>query len=143
MFYGNSYLLFTDDEIMKRVIGSKMDLHLRFRAFAPEGLILWSGDQNKTSTSNDFMSLSLDQGLIRYTFNLGSGEVTLLNNYTRVDDGVWHSLRITRFKREATLRLDSWPVITGSSPGTHIQLNVVNELFLGECPVPLCIFSSI
>ena len=109
-----------------------MDLHLRFRAFAPDGLLLWTGDQNKTSNNHDFMSVCLDQGLLRYTFNLGSGEVILFNNYSRVDDGVWHNLRITRLKREATLRLDSWPVITASSPGNHIQLNVMNGLFLGK-----------
>lgn len=131
MFYGNSFLHFTDDAITKKIRGSEMDVHLRFRAFAPEGLLLWTGDQNKTSSNHDFMSVCLDQGMLRYTFNLGSGEVSLLNNYSRVDDGVWHNLRLTRFKKEATLRLDSWPVITSSSPGTHVQLNVVNGLFLG------------
>ena len=94
MFYGNSYLHYTDDAITKRIRGSKMDLHIRFRAFAPEGLLIWSGDQNKTSNNNDFMSVSLEEGLVKYTYNLGSGEVTLINNYSRVDDGVWHSLRV-------------------------------------------------
>ena len=94
MFYGNSYLHYVDDAITKRIRGSKMDLHIRFRAFAPEGLLIWSGDQNKTSNNNDFMSVSLEDGLVKYTYNLGSGEVTLTNNYSRVDDGVWHSLRV-------------------------------------------------
>ena len=94
MFYGNSYLHYVDDAITKRIRGSKMDLHIRFRAFAPEGLLIWSGDQNKTSNNNDFMSVSLEDGLVKYTYNLGSGEVTLINNYSRVDDGVWHSLRV-------------------------------------------------
>lgn len=148
MFYGNSFLHFTDDVIMKKIRGSEMDVHLRFRAFAPDGLLLWTGDQNKTSNNHDFMSVCIDQGLLRYTFNLGSGEVTLFNNFSRVDDGVWHNLRLTRFKREATIRLDSWPVVTASSPGTHIQLNVMGGLFLGKLMIshsvlillhPLCL----
>jgi hypothetical protein len=33
MFYGNSYFEFLDEEIMKRVRGSKMNIQLRIRAF--------------------------------------------------------------------------------------------------------------
>ena len=132
MFYGNSFLHYSDEGITKKILGSEMDLHLRFRAFAPEGILLWTGDQSKNTSNHDFMSVCLDQGMLRYNFNLGSGEVSLLNNYSRVDDGVWHNLRLTRFKKEGTMRLDSWPVITASSPGTHIQLNVNNGLFLGK-----------
>lgn len=136
MFYGNSFLHYTDEAITNRIRGSKMDLNLRFRAFAPEGLLLWSGDVNQNKTNEDFMSLSLDQGMIRYSFNLGSGNVVLINNFSRVDDGVWHSLRITRFKRDANLRLDSWPVVAATAPGTHVQLNVANGIYLGMCETP-------
>jgi hypothetical protein len=115
-----------------------MDLSLRFRAFSPEGLLLWAGDR-PTATKNgrnklkasDYMSVSLKDGLLRYSYNLGSGEVTLFYNLTRVDDGVWHNLRVTRFRREATMVVDSLPAVIGSSPGSQVQLNVINGLFLG------------
>lgn len=43
------------------------------------------------------------------------------------------SLFRSRFKRKASLRLDSWPPVLAVSPGSHIQLNVLNGLFIGEC----------
>ena len=30
------------------------------------------------------------------SYNLGSGEVVLENNMTRVDDGLWHRVKVTR-----------------------------------------------
>lgn len=94
MFYGNSYIHYTDESITKRIRGSKMDLYIRFRAFVSEGLLLWFGDQSNSSKNSDFMAISVEEGFVRYTYNLGSGEMTLISNFSRVDDGVWHSLRV-------------------------------------------------
>ena len=96
MFYGKSYIYYSDDSITKRIRGSKMDLYLRFRAFVSEGLLVWFGDErtNSNNNNNDFMAISVEDGFVKYTYNLGSGEVTLIYNHSRVDDGVWHSLRV-------------------------------------------------
>ena len=97
MFYGNSYLHYTNSSIMKHIGASKMNLYIRFRAFAPDGILIWSGDEKKisgssSSNNNDYMQVNLERGIIRYAYNLGSGEVVLTSNYSKVDDGVWHTL---------------------------------------------------
>jgi hypothetical protein len=35
--------------------------------------------------------------LFQFSFNLGSGEMVLEYNATRIDDGLWHRIRVTRF----------------------------------------------
>lgn len=79
---------------MKHIGASKMNLYIRFRAFAADGILIWSGDERKTATSHhsDYMQVNLEKGIIRYAYNLGSGEVVLTSNYSKVDDGVWHTL---------------------------------------------------
>lgn len=130
MFVGNSFLRYTEPEIMKRVAGDKIDVSLRFKTLTPDGLLLWSG-RRETSPSSDFVALGLDGGFVHLRFNLGSGEVIIRDNSSRVDDGRWHHIRAVRMEQEGSLAVDQGPVSMSMSPGSFTQLNTDNGLFLG------------
>ena len=49
-----------------------------------------------TSTA-DFLALGIEDGILHFRFNLGSGEVSIPYNFTRVDDGLWHRVKAIRY----------------------------------------------
>ena len=88
-------------------------------------------------------------------FNLGNGEGLLECNASRIDDGLWHRIRATRYNSEhidiieegpcnifktvfyrneqtASLRVDNGPLVTGASPGKLRQLNGNGQVYLGK-----------
>jgi hypothetical protein len=44
----------------------------------------------------------------QFSYNLGSGEVALQYNATRVDDGLWHRIRATRQGAQPSLAGPGW-----------------------------------
>lgn len=130
MFTGASYLHYMDESIVKRIRGNKIDIKLKFRSFGPSGLILWSGKKDMTSSA-DYLALGLKDGYLNFQYNLGSGEVIIVYNVTKLDDGKWHSVRASRVEQEGSLAVDGGIVATGSSPGLLNQLNINNGLYLG------------
>lgn len=69
---------------------------MRFRTSSSMGLLLWSGRRNM-SAAGDFLALGIADGYLHFRFNLGSGEVTIPYNLTRVDDGLWHRVKAIRY----------------------------------------------
>ncbi|PRD25532.1 UNVERIFIED_CONTAM: Pikachurin [Trichonephila clavipes] len=130
MFTGASYLHYFDENIVKRIRGNKLDIRLKFRSFGPNGLLLWSG-KKEMSAAADYLSLGLKEGYLHFQYNLGSGEVLIVYNSTRVDDGKWHTVKATRIEQGGTLVIDGGILISGASPGILNQLNVNNGLYLG------------
>lgn len=130
MLGGASYLHYTIDDIMKRIRGDRLDVQIRFRSFSSHGLLLWAGERD-LRPSSDFVSLGLERGLAAFRYNLGSGEALVVANYTRLDDGRWHSTRVTRTDADGTLAIDDGPVLRVVAPGTLKQLNVDTGLYIG------------
>lgn len=79
-----------------RIISYKININMRFRTSSSVGLLLWSGRRNM-SAAGDFLGLGIADGYLHFRFNLGSGEVIIPYNYTRVDDGLWHRVKAIRF----------------------------------------------
>ncbi|XP_013792509.2 pikachurin-like, partial [Limulus polyphemus] len=131
MFSGNSYLLYLEDDIMKRVWGTKFDINFRLRTYSSEGLVVWAGEKDMSSSS-DYLALGLKNGYLQFQYNLGSGEVIIIHNITRMDDGEWHTVRAMRYEREGSLVVDGGHMERGVSQGSFKQLNVNNGLYLGK-----------
>lgn len=91
----DSYLHFSDAETMRRVISYRIDLNLRFKTHSNHGLILWTG-RHTASQDDDYLSLGIENGYLHLRYNLGSGEVNIKYNGTRVSDGLWHRIRANR-----------------------------------------------
>ncbi len=60
-----------------------------------EGLLFWAGEADM-SPSSDYLALGIRAGHVTLGWNLGSGEVVITYNETRVNDGRWHKIRAQR-----------------------------------------------
>ncbi|XP_071439532.1 pikachurin-like [Hetaerina americana] len=137
-FTGDSYLHYTDVDTIKRIVNDKIDINMRFKVTSEAGVLLWSGQHAGGSghhmaagQTGDFLALGLRSGYLHLRFNLGSGEVELEYNTSRVDDGLWHRVRATRSEQEGTIVVDSGPVVSNRSPGRLRQLNTNSGLYIG------------
>lgn len=145
-------------------MGSKFEIAFSMKTLSPNGLLLWIGQREMSSTS-DFVALSLQNGFAHLRFNLGSGELILRDNSTRLDDGQWHSVKALRFKeghlffvlpnmiavskdvncgcnivsyrveQKATLIIDDQPPVSGIAPGSLTQVNTDTGLYLGTSKI--------
>ncbi|XP_076319597.1 pikachurin-like isoform X2 [Tachypleus tridentatus] len=129
MFSGNSYLYYADEDIMTRVRGRKFDIQFRVKSYSHDALVLWAGNK-KAPSSGDFLALGIKDGFIHLHYSLGSGEVILVHNSSRIDDGKWHSVRALRYEQRGSLLIDDGSIEMGSSGGHLSELNVNNGLYL-------------
>ncbi|XP_062543336.1 basement membrane proteoglycan [Armigeres subalbatus] len=128
-----SFFHYSDAETMRRVISYEIDLNLRFKTHSTSGLILWTG-RHSALEGDDFLSLGVENGFLHLRYNLGSGEVNIKYNSTKVSDGLWHRVRALRNSQEGTLKVDGGKPITRRSPGKLRQLNTDTGLYVGGLP---------
>uniref|UniRef100_A0A1I8QC63 Pikachurin n=1 Tax=Stomoxys calcitrans TaxID=35570 RepID=A0A1I8QC63_STOCA len=130
-----SYFHYNDAETMNQVISNNIDLNLRIKTRSERGVILWTAcvgtmDQD----SDDYLSLGIEDGFLHFRYNLGSGEVDIRFNATKISDGLWHRVRAIRNNQEGYLEVDGRKSITLRSPGTLRQLNTDTGLYVGGLP---------
>uniref|UniRef100_UPI00358F0C2B agrin isoform X2 n=1 Tax=Myxine glutinosa TaxID=7769 RepID=UPI00358F0C2B len=101
-------------------------LALRFRASAPDGLLVYIGH----SKAPDFISLALVGGHVELRFDAGSGQAVLTSK-REVKPGTWHQVWVERSRHEASLSVDKEPAVSASSPGPLNGLNLDTDVFLG------------
>ncbi|XP_058065803.1 uncharacterized protein LOC131215432 [Anopheles bellator] len=129
----DSYFHYSDAETMRRVISYEIDLNLRFKTHSSSGLILWTG-RHSALEGDDFLSLGIENGFLHLRYNLGSGEINIKYNATKVSDGLWHRVRALRNSQDGTLKVDGGKPITRRSPGKLRQLNTDTGLYVGGLP---------
>jgi len=132
-FSGRSYLAFNNSDIYTNLIGNSNLFNLRIRTTSSDAILLWAGGQYM-DIDNDFIMLAVQDGLVQFSYNLGSGWVQLEFNNTRVDDGLWHRIRATRLDQASSLLVDNGDTVTARSPGYLTQLNTEPVLYLGGLP---------
>ncbi|KAI5644698.1 laminin G domain-containing protein [Phthorimaea operculella] len=98
-----------------------------------DGLLVWSG-RAPLSKPGDFLSLAVENSVLVFRYDLGSGEVVIVANHTKVDDGLWHRARATRNRQAGVLEVDGLGSVGKISPGKLKQLNTENGLYIGGLP---------
>ncbi|XP_049307031.1 uncharacterized protein LOC105228923 [Bactrocera dorsalis] len=130
----DSYFHYNDAETMSQVISYNIDLNLRIKTHSPNGVILWTGRQGTTEENADFLSLGIENGYLHFRYDLGSGEVDIKFNTSRVSDGLWHRVRAFRDSQAGYLEIDGRKTTTQYSPGKLKQLNTDTGLYVGGMP---------
>ncbi|TRY98295.1 hypothetical protein DNTS_032800 [Danionella cerebrum] len=128
-FTGRSYLTYDHRDILKRVSGSRTNFFMRFKSTSGDGLLLWRGE-SPMRTNSDYLSLGLQDGALIFSYNLGSGAVSVILNGT-FSDGKWHRVKAVRDGQSGKLTVDDYGAKTGRSPGNMRQLNVNGDLYIG------------
>ncbi|KAJ0171928.1 hypothetical protein K1T71_012691 [Dendrolimus kikuchii] len=129
----DSFIHIDDEETMKRLLSYTLDINIRFRSVSANGLLVWSG-RSTLSPPGDFLSLAVENSVLVFRYDLGSGEVFIVANHTKVDDGLWHRARATRNRQAGVLEVDGLGSVGKISPGKHKQLNTENGLYIGGLP---------
>ncbi|XP_047539508.1 pikachurin-like [Vanessa atalanta] len=127
----DSFIHIDDEETMKRLLSYTLDINIRFRSQASRGLLVWSG---RAAPRGDFLSLAVESSVLVFRYDLGSGEVVIIANHTKVDDGLWHRARATRNRQAGVLEVDGLGSVGKISPGKLKQLNTENGLYIGGLP---------
>ncbi|XP_054739354.1 uncharacterized protein LOC129245297 [Anastrepha obliqua] len=130
----DSYFHYNDAETMSQIISYNVDFNLRIKTHSQNGVILWTGRQGTTEDSSDFLSLGIENGYLHFRYDLGSGDVDIRYNTSRVSDGLWHRVRAIRDTQEGYLEVDGRKTITQYSPGKLKQLNTDTGLYVGGMP---------
>ncbi|RZF33915.1 hypothetical protein LSTR_LSTR012257 [Laodelphax striatellus] len=126
-FSGVSYL-----ELPKlENVGRAFSLEVWFKAFAPDGVIVYNGQLN--NGRGDFIVLNLVDGFLQFRFDLGSGVANLTSNEP-VELDQWHRVHVSRMDKEGTLQLNNGTVVRGSSGPPLNELNLELPLFIGGVP---------
>ncbi|XP_076441439.1 LOW QUALITY PROTEIN: pikachurin-like [Babylonia areolata] len=112
---GRSVLAFTELEVVVKPEGR-------------DGLILYNGYTH--DRKGDFIALSLRQGHVEFSFDLGTGPA-LIRSDAPLRLHHWHVIRASRTGLEGVLRVDEGPEVKGQSRGAYTQLTLLQNLFLG------------
>ncbi|KAM4709597.1 pikachurin isoform 2-T2 [Discoglossus pictus] len=128
-FIGRSYLTYDSREILKRVSGSRTNIFMRFKTSVKDGLLMWRGE-SPLKANSDYISLGLQDGSLVFSYNLGSGMVSITVNGT-FSDGRWHRVKAVRDGQSGKVTVDDYGARTGKSPGLMRQLNINGVLYVG------------
>ncbi|XP_046401405.1 neurexin-1 isoform X2 [Ischnura elegans] len=127
-------------------------LSLKMRTNEPDGLLLFNGGLPSPMTAppkdGEFFALELINGQLFAHFDMGSGSVRSKGLApSRLDDGSWHEVWISRQGKDITLKVDSAAPSHFSSPGNAADLNLDGPMLLGGVGprppvyIPPCVWS--
>ncbi|GFO07109.1 chondroitin sulfate proteoglycan 4-like [Plakobranchus ocellatus] len=120
-FYGDSFAhsAFQD-------ANQDISINLEFRTVGSEGLLLYAAG------GTDYMLVQLNAGIIEARVNLGSGEAVAFSvRKVRLDDGLWHEIKITCMKGLLYLEVDGMGQDQLTTPGSFYALNIEFGVYLG------------
>lgn len=66
-----------------------LDIEITFKPTSPDGLIIYDG--NRIDGTSDFMALYLDDGHIKFVYDLGTGSAIARSDF-RMMLGEWHQV---------------------------------------------------
>jgi protocadherin Fat 1/2/3 len=126
-FSGKSYAHYKIDKNQaKKAIEDQIQLQLRIRTVQPTGNLLYAAGKI------DYNILELQNGIVQYRFDLGTGEGLVSVSSIYVSDGLWHEIRLEREGNSARLIVDGKHTRTGSAPGVNGILNLQShDLYFG------------
>ncbi|XP_069464476.1 neurexin-1 isoform X8 [Ambystoma mexicanum] len=74
---------------------------------------------DSSSGLGDYLELHIHQGKIGVKFNVGTDDIAIEEVNAIINDGKYHVVRFTRSGGNATLQVDSWPVIERFPAGNN------------------------
>ncbi|XP_012788306.2 laminin subunit alpha-2 [Sorex araneus] len=122
----NSHIAIAFDDTK---VKNRLTIEFEVRTEAESGLLFYMARINHA----DFATVQLRNGLPYFSYDLGSGDTNTLIP-TKINDGQWHKIKITRVKQEGILYVDDASNRTISPKKADI-LDVVGMLYVGGLPI--------
>ncbi|XP_067423107.1 basement membrane-specific heparan sulfate proteoglycan core protein isoform X3 [Emydura macquarii macquarii] len=123
-------------------------IELEVRTRSRNGLLLWQGvvtgqpalkphatnkEEGQNGKAKDFISLGLRDGHVEFSYQLGSGEASIVSE-DPINDGEWHKVTAVREGRRGSIQVDGEDMVSGESPGSNIMVNTQGSVYLGGAP---------
>ncbi|KAG8193219.1 hypothetical protein JTE90_005566 [Oedothorax gibbosus] len=126
-FSANSYM----ELPTLRNVKHAFSLEIWFLSRSPDGLILYNGQM--MNRKGDFIAVNLIDGYVNFVYNLGSGS-TNITSKNPITLNKWHLIKISRLRRQGTLKVDNDTTIVGKSKPPLTELNLSLPLYIGGVP---------
>lgn len=130
---GNGFVMFSHEMLPHQSIKQTQNLSFTITTAESKGLLFWQAvDHGQSLRKNDYLSLYLKDGLVVFSYELGSGPSEIITNFT-VNDSLPHNIQAIRTGRQGQLIVDGQH-FRGHSKGVLQMLNVKGNLFFGGVP---------
>ncbi|XP_071834304.1 neurexin-1-like isoform X4 [Apostichopus japonicus] len=114
---------------------SNGDIFFEFRTNEPNSVLMYNRGQGSSGAIQDFFGFELLNGFIYLILNLGSGGIRHKAATFPLNDGEWHSVRLTRKGNQGTVSVDGQIDENGEgsfvTPGDSTHLNLGDSLVVG------------
>nr|XP_018910612.1 PREDICTED: basement membrane-specific heparan sulfate proteoglycan core protein isoform X4 [Bemisia tabaci] len=136
-FNGNGYVELSGDLLPHVQLDDSDIVELQFSTSHNEGILLWHGrDPKEFGRNQDYFAIAIVNGSVEFSYELGSGPVTILLSEQKVNDNQKHTVTARRQKLVGSIQLDGTFSKSGSSKGGLTQLNTSGNVFIGGLPNP-------
>ncbi|KAM8829956.1 agrin isoform 2-T2 [Synchiropus picturatus] len=130
-FNGDSYLELKGLQLYGHDLRQKVSMTVVLMANDSNGLIFYNGQ--KSDGKGDFISLSLNEGVLEFRYDLGKGPATIRSK-DRIQLNVWNTVNLERSNRKGEIEVNKKDPVRGEAPNLHVDLNLKESLFVGGAP---------
>uniref|UniRef100_A0A8D0AQE6 Agrin n=1 Tax=Sander lucioperca TaxID=283035 RepID=A0A8D0AQE6_SANLU len=131
LFNGDSYLELKGLHLYGHDLRQKVSMTVILMANDSNGLIFYNGQ--KSDGKGDFISLSLNNGILEFRYDLGKGPATIRSNEA-IQLNVWNTINLERSNRKGEIMVNKKDPVRGEAPNLHVDLNLKESLFVGGAP---------
>ncbi|KAM9856407.1 agrin [Aulostomus maculatus] len=130
-FSGDSYLELKGLHLYGHDLRQKLSMTVVLMANDTNGLIFYNGQ--KSDGKGDFISLSLNEGILEFRYDLGKGPATIRSKEP-IQLNVWNIINLERSNRKGEIMVNKKDAVRGEAPNLHVDLNLKESLFVGGAP---------
>ncbi|XP_052338523.1 agrin-like isoform X4 [Oncorhynchus keta] len=130
-FSGDSYLELKGLHTYGHNLHQKVSMTVVLMANESNGMIFYNGQ--KTDGKGDFISLSLNDGILEFRYDLGKGPA-VIRSKDKIKMGMWNTVNLERASRKGEININGKDPVRGESPNQHTALNLKESLFVGGAP---------
>uniref|UniRef100_A0AAQ5YE36 Agrin n=1 Tax=Amphiprion ocellaris TaxID=80972 RepID=A0AAQ5YE36_AMPOC len=131
LFNGDSYLELKG----LHLYGQKVSMTVVLMANDSNGVIFYNGQ--KSDGKGDFISLSLNDGILEFRYDLGKGSA-IIRSKEAIQLNVWNTINLERSNRKGEIMVNKKDPVRGEAPKSrknmHVDLNLKESLFVGGAP---------
>ncbi|XP_041654649.1 agrin isoform X2 [Cheilinus undulatus] len=131
LFDGDSYLELKGLHLYGHDLRQKLSMTVILMANNSNGLIFYNGQ--KSDGKGDFISLSLNEGILEFRYDLGKGPATIRSKEP-IQLNVWNTINLERSNRKGEIMVNKKDPVRGEAPNLHVDLNLKESLFVGGAP---------
>uniref|UniRef100_A0A4W6CBM3 Agrin n=1 Tax=Lates calcarifer TaxID=8187 RepID=A0A4W6CBM3_LATCA len=135
LFNGDSYLELKGLHLYGHDLRQKVSMTVVLKANDSNGLIFYNGQ--KSDGKGDFISLSLNDGILEFRYDLGKGPATIRSKEP-IQLNVWNTINLERSNRKGEIMVNKKDPVRGEAPKSrknlHVDLNLKESLFVGGAP---------